>query len=242
VKTAHGVEVARHNTGNLVSWNRNLWTYSSSNSHSTRYLIRTGGIPAGEMHFGFFAIAQPSGTVAVSPATSPPLKPRRLSGKWKVDRTQIKTLNLAAMPRKPWVKVRSVTITQVIPGNKRGGVPNKITGEVVFDLQSGAMNEKTPFQESFSEHDVASTNRVSYGMGWSSSSSVGMGTPETPRTRVRYWEVSQDSPTVTLNVSGRVSADNRWPLGFEIEPFSFKSAKVGQKLRFKQGPVALPKG
>jgi hypothetical protein len=34
---------------------------------------------------------------------------------------------------------------------------------------------------------------------------------------------SEDSRDVKLNVAGRASADNCWPLAFEIEPFDLKA-------------------
>ena len=66
---------------------------------------------------------------------------------------------------------------------------------------------------------------------------------DTVRRRVQQWTINlvPGANTLKSRLSGRASAANRWPLGFEIEPFSFQSARVGQKLNFKQFPVALPK-
>jgi len=43
-----------------------------------------------------------------------------------------------------------------------------------------------------------------------------------------------------ISFTGRISADNRWPLAFKIEPFDGKPAKVGQQLKFKSWPAPLP--
>ncbi|PQV64876.1 hypothetical protein B1R32_103143 [Abditibacterium utsteinense] len=236
VKTSRGVEVARYSMRGIVPWDENLWNYSSSNNTSTRFLLQTRAVPAGEMHFGFFGVAQPNASFTASPTASAPLKPVRLSGKWKVDRTQFKPTNIASWPRKPFVKVREVVITEKTTGNPRGGVPNRITGEIIFDLQSATMEEKTSFEASFSEHHFTPPTQITYGMSYGSGQ-----TKETPRTRAQSWMVNSKSPKTRLNVSGRVSADNRWPLGFTIEPFNFQNVKVGQKLKFKQFPVPLPK-
>lgn len=236
VKTPHGLETARANESNYLPWTQKLWLGRAINGETNRFKFRSAALPSGEAHFGFSTIAQPLLLPVASSATAR-LKPLHLSGKWKVDRAQIKPLNLAAWPRKPWVAVRSVTITQRMPGNIRGGIPGSVRGEVVFDLQSAAMDGKTAFEIDFGEHHLVPKNSSTYGIN----SGVPIGHKEKPRTRVRYFEVRDVLVTSKFHVSGRVSADNRWPLGFQIEPFDFKTAKVGQKLKFKQFPVALPK-
>ncbi|MBW3636185.1 MAG: hypothetical protein KY445_06920, partial [Armatimonadetes bacterium] len=143
--------------------------------------------------------------------------------------------NLAAMPRNPLVSLREVVITEKVAGNARGGVPDEIKAEAVFDLNGVGTNQKSPFEFSISNQTRAATGPT-YGMTWGHRSAK-----DTPRRRVRSWTVSTSpADTAKARVSGRASADNRWPLGFEIEPFSFKTVRVGQKLKFKQFPVALP--
>lgn len=237
VKTSHGVEVGKQYGNYNRAWNRNLWNYTSGSPESTRFLLQTKAIPAGEMHFGVFGVVPPD--MGVTPTASPDLrvKPLRLSGKWRVDRAQLKPLSIASWPRKPLVVLREVKITQLVPGSGRGAVPYQVTGEATFDLQGAAMNDRTSLERTFSERYVAPPKREIYGASY--------GLPDTlqgaPRRRVCEWTANVNSPGIKLNVSGRVSADNRWPLGFQFEPFSYGSVHVGQTLRFQQFPVALPR-
>lgn len=238
LKTPHGVETAWQYRGSNLSWRFKLWNYSAHHNDTSRFLLRTSEVPDGEMHFGFFGIGQSYGAVAASPAMSAPPKPVRLSGKWKVDRAQLKPLNLVTWPRQPLVRLREARVTEVYlsPNIKLNG-PNSVTAECIFVLQGATTDAKTSFEASFSEHHFVPRNRSTYGASWG----LGQIVKETPRIRVRQWSVNDDSTATQLNVSGRVSADGRWPLGFQIAPFNFKTVKVGQKLKFKQFPVPLPK-
>lgn len=240
LQTPYGLAVSHLDRGFSGFWMK-VWGASSSGADNHRILLKLRNVPPGKLRFDYHAVALPSPS---APATAPlPVKPSvPVSGSWKIDHTQTKAPNLAVLPRKPFVQVRSVTVTQVSLGTPKAGVPYSVEAEMIFDLQSGAMNQKTPFDFDVSEHHFVPTNQGFYGMSWSSGPSpVSPVSKETPRTRIRTWRVLNDFPHSKMNVSGRVSADNRWPLGFEIEPFDFKSVKVGQKLRFKQFPVALPK-
>jgi len=98
------------------------------------------------------------------------------------------------------------------------------------------MDENTSFVAKFDKRQLPRDEPTTYGLNWSSDSRFKVA----PRTKVRSWTVFSDSLATKFYISGRVSADNRWPLGFQIEPFDFKTAKVGQKLKFKQFPVPLP--
>lgn len=232
IQTPRGIEVSN---GNGSNWGRKLWAFGTHSSEDTlRFPLQTGGVPAGEMHFGISLVAHPNPPIG---ATTTPLKPLRLSGRWKVERSQIPNRKLTAMPRKPWVKVRSVTLTRVTPGNPKAMLPSSVEGEVIFDLTSGSMNDRTPFETRFDRQYLVRPNQEIYGIGYSSGSQV----KDSPRSRFATWMVQSGSLSQKVKVSGRASADNRWPLGFQIEPFPFKTAKVGQKLGFKQFPVALPK-
>jgi hypothetical protein len=202
--------------GTELDWDNDLWDFTSTPNNLTRALVKTRAIPEGTLHFGTYIVAKSS-----KPGGAAIAKPLRFSGKWSVDRSQITPTNLKVWPRKPLISLREVTITEKTAG---GGV----TGECVFQLDGVGMDTGTSFEISFS-------SGCSWGMG------LHPRTAETPRTRVRQWSVSQPTTGGSYFVSGRVSADNRWPLGFEIEPFNFKSARVGQKLKFNQGPVSLPK-
>lgn len=226
LKTARGIEASRLRNGTSGFWT-DMWGSSTDNS---RFPFKMRHLPPGTLHFGFDALAQ------LPMSGAPTLPPVRLSGKWKIDRTKIKTPDLTVMPRKPFLQIRSAKILFVAIANPRIGGQSLAIGEVVFDLQSGAMDEKTSFDYNISEHHFVPSNRLRHGL----SSSSGMDAKGTARTRVLNWTVFEDSLTAKLNISGRASVDDRWPLGFQIEPFNFKTAKAGQKLKFKTYPVPLP--
>ncbi len=242
LQTPYGLAVSHMDRGFSGFWIK-VWGTSFAHRDDHRILLKLHNVPPGKLRFDFRAVAlPPQNPPAMTPL--PVTLPRPVSGSWKIDHTQIKAPNLSALPRKPLVKVRSVTVTQVSPGNTKAGVPYSVEAEIVFDLQSGAMGEKTPFDFDVHEHHFVPANQGFYGMSWSAGPSINPFRPvtkETPRTRIRSWKVFNDFPLVKMNVSGRASADNRWPLGFQIEPFDFRSVKVGQKLKFKAFPVALPK-
>ncbi len=137
------------------------------------------------------------------------------------------------MTRLPLVHLRSVKIVQINPGN--------IRGETVFDLTGPTMDAQTPFDYDFSER------RSGMGSGYGSSDL----TPQTAMRCVREWTVYKPSNSSFVNgklvptkqivrVTGRVSADNRWPLAFQIEPFDFAKVKIGQTLKFKSWPALVP--
>lgn len=231
VQTPRGKQVSWKNRGSVQRWGNGVWNYTAQNHRTTRFLLDTRAVPAGTLHFGCYGIAQPN-----FPGVTARLKPLRGSGKWKVDRAQIKPLNLATWPRHPLVSLREVVVTRKIAGNPRGGTSDTVTGEAIFELNGAAMNQQSAFAVDFS-NQARPVRGVTYGMGNSTGSAK-----DTVRRRVREWMVDS-SPfgrTSQARVSGRVSAANRWPLGFQFEPFSFQAVKVGQKLKFKQFPVALP--
>ncbi len=111
----------------------------------------------------------------------------------------------------------------------------KITGEAVFVLNGVAMNYATSFDSDLHLRELRSLKPPKQ-----SGLSGGYTTRDAPRRRTIEWQVAPNILTNKIQITGRASADNRWPLGFQIEPFSFQTVKVGQKLKFKQFPVALP--
>jgi hypothetical protein len=218
VQGAHGAERSYMSRGYSGIWTK-VW---KSNSNGTRFTINSQVIPAGQLRFGTSSAIQTlSATTFAAPRT----------GSWLLNRAQIKPFGFKKMTRLPLVHLRSVKIIQINPGN--------IRGETVFDLTGPTMNAQTPFDYDFSER------RSGMGSGYGSSDL----TPQTATRRVREWTVFKPFVTasgytpkiVPVRISGRVSADNRWPLAFQIEPFTLAKIKVGQKLRFKSWPVPVPK-
>lgn len=231
LETPRGMQVSRLIRGKTTGFGRGFW---GNNVHNSRFTFRAGRLPPGTLRFGFDAVAF-RGRVAMGVT---PLPPTRLSAKWQVDRTKVQPLDRAAMRRKPLLQMRSVTINRITPiGGPRS--PGLITGDIVFDLQGAAMNEKTPLECTFLEHQMVPGTLRRSGVAYSRRPSKAPAPPQ-PRTRVVKWFSYVQTPTDAFQLTGRASADNRWPLGFEIEPFGFKTAKVGQKLKFKQFPVVLP--
>lgn len=130
------------------------------------------------------------------------------------------------MPRAPLVSLVEVRIASVI-------APSGLIGEAVFQFEGAAMTDETPLDSSFKSS--------SHSLSWGTRSQWSKPKPGS-RQRITEWTIYPPKKGKALaRISGRVSADNRWPLGFQIEPFDFQTAKVGQKLKFKQFPVALPK-
>lgn len=223
LQTKRGLQVLWQGAKNKT-WG-DVWR---GNINGKRILLDLSHISRGDLTFNCHALLYPASKNAVAPPTP---KFFWLSEKWKIDRTKIKPLNLASWPRKPLVSLREVKISRIDPAAPFG--ERRVNGEAIFRFEGAAMNDKTPVQLKISSLDatMGSANNVS----WSK-------TPKKPRQRITEWTVyALNTKNSIVRVTGRVSADNRWPLGFQIEPFDFKTAKVGQKLKFKAFPVALPK-
>ncbi|HEX8463528.1 MAG TPA: hypothetical protein VF627_02835 [Abditibacterium sp.] len=223
-----------------VNWSQTMRMPVSAvgiNENEQRLLVKMKDIPAGKLEFVFDAIAQtPPAALGAPPL---PLKTMRVGKTWSVDRTRIKPINLAALPRQPLILMCEVVVTQKKLANTRTKTPDQVAGEIRFQLNGAGENQNTPFEMSF--NNVISTARGAIPIlraSWSGGSEK-----DTARYRVPEWSLNwaPGKSTVQARISGRVSADNRWPLGFQIEPFNFKTVKVGQKLKFKQFPVPPPK-
>jgi hypothetical protein len=231
VHTPRGVEVSRLEGRSQRDWESDFWMGSIN---SSRFPIKMKSVPEGTLFFGFDGISQPP---LVAGAT--PTQVSRVSGKWKINRAQIAPTNLAGLPRKPFVSLREVVITQV---TLTKGTPatssSEVSGEAIFDLQSGTMDKETSFECNVRGNSAGRGPR-GFAMGW------GLGTPTSPtqgtaRTRTIEWTVFGSWIDTNVNVTGFVSAGNRWPLAFEIGPFDFNKVKVGQKLKFKSWPAPVP--
>ncbi len=198
------------------------------NINGTRFPIRISEIPPGVLVFGCNATID-YGSINIGGPLPP--KPLPMSGKWKIDRAQLKPPQFSSWQRKPLISLREVKISRIDVGPSYGG--RRVSGEAFFHFDGATMNDDTKLEMKVFSFNAAMGHGTN--AAWSK-------TPKKPRQRITEWTVySLNSKNPIVRVTGRVSADNRWPLGFEIEPFNFKTAKVGQKLRFKQFPVALPK-
>ena len=117
-----------------------------------------------------------------------------------------------------------------------------IRGEAVFVLRGRAMDANTPvdFRVSVPKDEL---------YHWSADASYSQ-----PSALVRVVEFQLSTPNMTspeimksqdpdprpLRLTGRFSADNRWPLAFECEPIDRLQTKAGQQLGFKTWPAPLP--
>lgn len=223
LRTPQRVETSRQGDKNASPWGK-IW---GSGVNNDTFLMRSRFLPPGEAHFNFKGLA-----VANKMPAPPSLKPQRVSGAWKIDRAQLKPLKLASWPRKPLVSVREVKIAQVVFSPASG--LTSVIGETTFQFEGAGMTDETRLETHYES--------ASHGISWGSRSQYST-PPKGSRQHTTEWTIypATKSKNLLVHVTGRASADNRWPLGFQIEPFDFKTAKVGQHLKFKQSPVALPK-
>ena len=159
-----------------------------------------------------------------SAAAKPALFPIR--GQWKIDKSHIKSFDFAR-PRTPEVKLRSITLSNLSGVN--------LSVDAIFALTGQDVDANTPFE-----------TQLTMPWGWSNGSSNGSSGSDPTQRSVSFFLVARPNSAGKISsivtVIGRVSADNRWPLAFKTEPFDFKTAKVGQQLKFKSWPAPLPPG
>jgi hypothetical protein len=173
-------------------------------------------------------------------STVPPPTPRpsHLRATCKFDRTKIIPFDFGKTPRAPLIVLKSVRITQVFTA---AGKVEFVTGECTFDLVGAAMNAQTPTEFSFSGRGYSNGNPVLTGMIWSTDS---LSSPENPLRRIYNWNFNPQLTSAlskrTGRVSGRISAEGRWPLAFQADSFDFAKVKAGQQLKFKSWPLPRP--
>ena len=232
VKTAHGVQTSRVN-GYSGLWTK-VWKGSLGGESQVRWPINSQAIPTGTLRLSVDAKATP-----ISSATVPSgaLTPLHLKGQWRINRAKIIPPSFVTLAPTPQVVLRSVKVTQVAPG--AGTVD--VEGECTFDLTGKNDNAQTPVEISFSGGGYSTGRGGISGIGWSSSSP----SPQQPARRAPTWNVSsmpaRSAKAKTVGrITGRISANNRWPLAFQIEPFDIARVKVGQQLKFKSWPASVP--
>lgn len=178
-------------------------------------------LPEGKVTFGM------AGPIVETGKPKAP-KPLVLKRQWEVERTKIKPFDFS-LPRAPLVSLKSVTIT------KNGYY--SIYGEAVFVLQGTTMGADTPLECQIS----ASEGEPSY---WSTTASYSQKGALIRVVEFRLFTSNVTPPNLLkprpLRVTGLLSANNRWPLAFDLEPIDRLKTKVGQKLRFKTWPAPLP--
>ena len=216
IQTPTGLKKSWWNNANYdVKWEREVWNYAINHS---RFLLKTDSLPAGELHFGI------SGKASTGYSGTPPA-PVMVNGKWKIDRTLLTPVSFDKLERSPKIELLVLEITAI---NKRN-----LTIDAAFIVKDDAISEKATLETSFREH----RNRFVSTTGGMQKSMT------TAHRLVRQLNIGAPltgQPITPYVITGRVSVANRWPLDFEAEPFDFKTAKVGQRIRFKQFPAPLP--
>ncbi|RYG67704.1 hypothetical protein EON80_13065 [bacterium] len=190
-----------------------------NDSSSGRYLFNLRGLPAGKLifHFG-------------SPISRHPQLPLQ----WEIDRTKLPKLNLATMPRRPMISIREVTVKEKTTRSAKG--------EIVFQFHYDAKeNGKVDPSEMYNLRFEGDTPDFLWGYRGKMFHWVPEATLKVPDTLVVGWFTGVTSASKKINLWGRTNANDKWPLDFQIGPFSVNRIRVGQKLKFKSWPAPLPR-
>lgn len=151
-----------------------------------------------------------------------PTKSFDIKGQWQVDKSQLKFFDFT-LDKAP------LTHPNIAVIYRRDDKFIECDMEWIFD-KAGEYH-RTPLEAQMRER----YGRLeSYGDDWY--------TPPAPRNRrsILFTIELSSSKDLPIEITGRVSANNRWPLAFKIEPFDFKTARGGQQLKFKSWPAPLP--
>lgn len=228
VQAAHRTQRSYISRGYSGLWTK-VW---KGIENGTRFPINSHEIPPGALRFGLNARLASTGAVPSLP------KFLNVGGAWSINRQRIQPFPFGKMSPSPLVKLRSVKISRVV----RSTGLTEVTGECFFDLSGTTMNAQTPVEFDFSGGGYSGS--TTFSVGWGTINKSGA-TPGTMRWRRREWTIYANtafskSPQTIGRVTGRASADNRWPLAFQIEPFDLAKVKAGQYLHFKSWPAPVP--
>ena len=113
-----------------------------------------------------------------------------------------------------------------------GGVES-VMFEIEFTYDKQGENHNTPFEAQAKEKHGR--------LKWSGVSDF---VPLAPQNwKAVVFEIERPAPDAPpFEITGRVSANNRWPLAFKLGPFKFDDVKVGRSLPFQSWPAPLPPG
>ncbi len=209
------------------AWSK-VWMGQIYRGNVLRLPVNAMSIPAGKLDFGMKTQHVLTNPKSGAPATTP-MPP--LQGKWPVDRAQFAPFDFKAMSRLPLVRVRSAKVIST--------TASYLEGETTFDLLGEVMNAQTPV-----DFDLSGTVKfkdTTYGASYGSEATVD---PKNPMRRTVRWSLSGPMPMppqLVGDLSGRISANERWPLAFQFEPIDLVKAKAGQSLKFTQWPAPIPK-
>ena len=227
VRTAQGTQNASSQSWPTPSvWDK-VWTSQNHTQDGLRVPFYALALPDGEAFYVLKTQAKVENRAPGAPAATP----TPLAGRWKIDRAQFAPFDFKKMPRTSQVRVRAVKIISARPG--------WIEGETSFDLSGVGMNARTPVDVDLS--GTVAFKNMKYGIGYETNAIVDA---KNSLRRVMKWTLHGPTPTPPQtfgDLHGRISADERWPLAFQVEPIDISKVKAGQKLKWKQWPVAIPK-
>ena len=206
------------------TWNRSAKGSFAADAFDERYncdyYLALRKVPQGEMTLRFKDSYLPSGA-ALNRAKAVPVQ-----GKWIIDKSLIQSFDFAR-PRVPEVELRSVRVSDVrksvvdiacnfvLTGKNAGG-------KTTLDKQATMSSDWAVLTYWGNSEKTMTERTVTFGLSASGTRKGKM-------------------PKFTV-VTGRVSADNNWPLAFKTEPFDFRKVKFDQQLQFKSWPAPLPPG
>ena len=201
------------------SWNNDTPFYEDENwissYHSSGHSVAIKQMPRGKVTLGFWGNVPPS--------------PNFLGKKWQVDQSHAKPFDFS-LARVPSVNLQSLTITNTVASH--------IVIEAVIGFDANTIGRDTPFQ--FQVRDSSKDES-----GWQIYvSHDGIRTSQNWKVKFTLDHLNPFHGAGDVKhfvaLTGRISANNRWALAFKIEPFDFKTAVVGQQLKFKSWPAPLP--
>lgn len=206
-------------TQGTKSWRNDTPFYDDeswiSSYHSSVSSVAIKQMPRGKATLGFWGNVPPS--------------PNFLGRKWKVDQSKAKPFDFS-LPRAPLVNLQSLTLTEAMASH--------IAVEAVFGFDGNTISRDTPFQFQVKDSSGDET-------GWQILVyHHGIRTSQTWKVKFTLDHLNpftgKGKAIHLIAFTGRISADNRWPLAFVIEPFDYKTAKFGQQLKSKSWPAPLP--
>lgn len=221
LQTAQGTQRGSSQSWVTTSLWGKVWKGQFYRQNVLRLTVNAMSMPAGKLDFGIKTQPVLTSPKPGAPAATP-MPP--LEGKWPVDRAQFAPFDFKAMSRLPLVRVRSAKVISARPGY--------LQDETTFDLLGADMNAQTPVD--FDLSGTVSFKNTTYGASYDADATVD---PKHPLRRTARWVLSGPTPTPPKtfgDLHGRISADERWPLAFQLEPINISKVKFGQNLKFKQ--------
>ena len=236
IRSASALEIWHHNA--QVSEPPGVWKSAIFSGPRARMLIRAAALTPGELDFELRTRPlqmpeQMAEQSAPSVHGGPPPRDAimvALRGHWRVDRARLQAPDFARMSRAPQVILRSVRIVSA-------GATD-VAARCTFDLRGPAMNAQTRTDAEF-WGGARALKKVS---ALRNDARTHVDARLATR-RWMDWTLSGPTPApakIIGDVAGRISAANRWPLEFRIEPVNFSRAKVGRYLKFRQQSAPTP--